>query len=290
MRLSIFPSFLITALLVIGCASDYSPRADISSAQTIGLVVPSEASEASEAEDVLHLYNLTVTEDRIKNSAIGAGSGAAVGTAVGIGVAALTGCALTGPWAPMCWIIFGGGGAVLGGGTSAVAGATVDTQEEVQAAPLHVYEVNQILPNIKQELLTSTAIQNRALQIIRKQDTEINFEPALWNGERYVLTDSNELITETNLTLSNLNISLNGKAKEDPYLSLNINMQWDLTKYNPEAKKDEAWDAMTASYKSKKRRLSEWLADGGGLLKAEMDTGIEYTIEKAFSNLPRMAK
>ena len=87
-----------------------------------------------------------------------------------------------------------------------------------------------------------------------------------------------------------MNISLNGKAKDDPSLTLSIDMQWDLTKYNPETKSDETWDAMTAGYKSKKHRLSEWLTDGGALLREEVDTGIEHSLKNAFADLPRMAR
>ena len=37
--------------------------------------------------------------------------------------------------------------------------------------------------------------------------------PAAWNGERYVLTDSEELITDTNLVLKSMNITLNRLLK-----------------------------------------------------------------------------
>jgi len=294
MRFPIVLAFVITAIFVGGCASNYSPRADLSSVQAIGLAVPSEASESNEAEDVLHLYNHTVGEDRLKNSAVGAGKGAAIGGAAGIGVGAIAlGCTAGGPLVGICWagaLLIGAGTAVLGGGTGAIAGATVDTQEQVQTAPVHLYEVNRILPDIKRDYLTSTALQGRALQIARLQDTEIDFEPAAWNGERYVLTDSIKLITDTNLALTTMNLSLNGKAEDDPLLTLNIDMQWDLTKYNPETKIDETWDAMTASYESRKHRLSEWLSDGGALLRAEVDAGIEYSLKNAFIDLPRMAR
>jgi hypothetical protein len=294
MRFPIVLAFVITAILVGGCASNYSPRADLSSVQTIGLSVPSEDNESNEAQDILQLYNRTVGEDRLKNSAVGAGKGAAIGGAAGIGVGAIAlGCTAGGPLVGMCWaaaLLIGAGTAVLGGGAGAIAGATVDTQEQVQTAPVHLYEVSHILPDIKQDYLTSTALQGRALQIARLQDTEIDFEPAAWNGERYVLTDSIKLITDTNLALTTMNISLNGKAEDDPLLTLNINMQWDLTKYNHETKNDETWDAMIANYESRKHRLSEWLSDGGALLRTEVDTGIEYSLKNAFTDLPRMAR
>lgn len=294
MRFLIVLAFVITAILVGGCASNYAPRADLSSVQTIGLAVPSEANESNEAEDVLQLYNRTVGEDRLKNSAVGAGKGAAIGGAAGIGVGAIAlGCTAGGPLVGMCWmaaLLIGAGTAVVGGGAGAVAGATVDTQEQVQTAPVHLYEVSHILPEIKKDYLTSTALQERALQMARLQDTEIDFEPAAWNGERYVLTDSIKLISDTNLALTTMNVSLTGKAEDDPLLTLNIDMQWNLTKYNVETKSDETWDAMTANYESRKHRLSEWLSDGGALLKAEVDTGIEYSLKNAFTDLPRMVR
>ena len=141
-------------MLAGGCASNYEPKADFESVETIGVVLPNESSETLEAEDTIQLYNRTVGEDRLKNSAVGAGTGAAVGTAVGIGTAALTGCALTGPWAPLCWIVFAGGGAVLGGATGAVAGATIDTQERVEVAPVHLYGVNKVLPALQRSYFT----------------------------------------------------------------------------------------------------------------------------------------
>jgi hypothetical protein len=66
-------------------------------------------------------------------------------------------------------------------------------------------------------------------------------------------------------------------------------MQWVLTKYNPETQKDEAWDAMTANYRSEEHTLSEWLADSGSQLMAEVDTGIQHSLTNALSNLPSMA-
>ena len=286
MRLSVALVFGSIAMLVGGCASDYSPRADLSNVQTIGVTISPESGEAGDAKDVMQLYNLTVGEDRLRNSVAGAGMGAAVGAAAGVGASAIAGCPLTGPLWPICVTLFVGGGAVLGGGTGAIAGATVETQEKVKTAQLHLYEVNQVLPDIKENYLAMPVLQRRALQIARTQGNEINYEPAAWNGERYVLTDSTELITDTNLVLKSMNITLNGKANDDPVLTLHIDMQWDLTKYNPETRSDEAWDSKTATYKTKKRRLSEWLADGGVLLRKEVDTGIDHSLNNAFNDLP----
>ena len=286
MRIPVALVFGSIAMLVGGCASDYSPRADLSSVQTVGVAISPDRGETGDAEDVIQLYNLTVGEDRLRNSAAGAGTGAAVGVAAGVGASAIAGCPLTGPLWPICVTLFVGGGAVVGGGTGAIAGATVDTQEKVKTAQLHLYEVNQVLPDIKENYLVMPVLQRRALQIARTQGNEIKYEPAAWNGERYVLTDSEELITDTNLVLKSMNITLNGKADDDPVLTLHIDMQWDLTKYNPETRSDEAWDSKTATYKTKKRRLSEWLADGGVLLRKEVDTGIDHSLNNAFTDLP----
>ncbi len=87
-----------------------------------------------------------------------------------------------------------------------------------------------------------------------------------------------------------MSVSLNGKAENNPNVRLNVSMQWVLTKYNPETQNDEAWDAMTASYKSEQHLLSEWLTDSGALLMAEVDTGIQYSLTDAFSDLPSMAQ
>jgi hypothetical protein len=276
-------------ILIEGCAANYEPRPDLASVETIGVVLPGETTAPLEAGDVIQLYNRTKGEDTVKNSALGAGGGAATGIAAGAAAA----CLLT-PCGGFLWpavlIMAAGAGGIVGGTAGAVAGATVDTQQEVQTAQLHIYEVNQVLPDIKQDYLTRTSLQGRALQIARMQGTEIDFEQAVWNGERYVLTDSVKLISDANLVLKTMNISLNGKAKDDPSLTLSIDMQWDLTKYNPETKSDETWNAMTAGYKSKKHRLSEWLTDRGALLRAEVDTGIEHSLKNAFADLPRMAR
>ncbi|UCG71614.1 MAG: hypothetical protein JSV45_10115 [Chromatiales bacterium] len=282
----------VSVLLASGCASNYSPRADLSSVETIGVVVPEGASEPSGAEEVMQLYNLSVGEDRLKNSAIGAGSGAAVGTAAGVGIGAITGCTFSGPWAPICWTMFGLGGAVLGGTTGAVAGATVDTQEPVDAAPLHLYEVNQVLPELTQDYLASPVLQARALHMVLDQGTPVNFVPASWNGQRYAPTAvayHEDRGTDVNLVLTEMHVSMNGKAKEDPKLIFRIDVRWSLTRYNPETQEDEVWDAMPASYESKRHRLSKWLANDGELLKEEANTGLHTVLTYAFSDLPGMA-
>jgi hypothetical protein len=281
----------IAALLAGGCASGQSRRIDLASVQTIGVVVPPGSSEPGGAEDVMQLYNLTVGEDRLKNAAVGAGTGAVVGTAAGAGAGAIIGCAAFGPLAPWCWGSVLIAGAVLGGGSGAVAGTTVDTQERVEVAPVHLYEINQVLPGLTQDYLASPVLQERALQIVRGHDNAVTFVPAAWNGERHAPAEAATSMaptTDINLVLTDMSVSLNGKAKDDPDLILNIVMHWSLTRYNPETHNDEAWDAMSARYESEKYQLSEWLADDGALLKAAVDTGIGKSMTSAFSKLPRM--
>jgi hypothetical protein len=294
MRFPLILALISTALLFGGCASNYSPRADLSSVHTIGVVVPSESSGPREANDVIQLYNLTETEDRFRNSAVGAGTGAGVGSAAGVGAGALIGCSAGGPIAPFCWGVVIAAGALVGGTTGAIAGAVVDTElEQVDTAPVHLYEVNRVMPDLTQDYLASRVLQERALQAANELDTDINFVPATWKAERYVPDEASitaSSATDINLVLTSMSVSLNGKAENDPNVRLNVSMQWVLTKYNPETQKDEAWDAMTASYRSEQHTLSEWLTDSGAQLMAEVDTGIQHSLTNAFSDLPGMAQ
>jgi hypothetical protein len=280
-------AFVITVLNA-GCASNYEPKPDLKSVKTIGVVLPDEPGEPLEARDAMHLYNRTVGEDRLKNSAVGAGSGAAVGTAVGIGTAALTGCALTGPWAPLCWIVFAGGGAVLGGGTGAVAGATVDTQERVEVAPVHLYKVNKVLPALQRSYFATPDLQTRTLRLVRQRNPAISFMPAASEGDRYRLVGKEKLkgaYTDVNLVLSDLHVEFVGKAKNDPKIALIVNTQWALKKYDPSTNLQSDWDVLTGDYRSTKHRLSEWLKDDGSLLMREIDKGLNESLTSAFSRL-----
>jgi hypothetical protein len=63
----------IVTVLTAGCASNYEPKPDLESVETIGVVLPDESSEPLEAGDTIQLYNRTVGQDRLKNSAVGAG-------------------------------------------------------------------------------------------------------------------------------------------------------------------------------------------------------------------------
>jgi hypothetical protein len=288
MRLSVCLGLCFTTILIEGCASDYSPRADLSSYRTIGVIVPPGSSEPHGAGDVLNLNNRTVVEDRVKNSAVGAGTGAAAGTAIGIGTAALTGCALTGPLAPLCWIVFAGGGAVLGGGTGAVAGAFVDTQEKVAAAPVHRYEVNHVLPTLQREYLSNTDLQQRALRLVRLRVPTTNFISAEPDGDRYRLVaqeSTGAAYSDVTLVLSDFRVELEGKAENDPKVALSIYAQWSLRKYDPVTNLNPDWDVLEGKYQSKKYELSEWLADDGALLKSHLDDGLESSFNSAFAAL-----
>ena len=287
-------AFGISAIFIAGCASDYSPRADLSSCQTVGVIVPPGSGEAHNAVDVIQLNNRTVGEDRLKNSAVGAGTGAAAGTAIGIGTAALTGCALTGPWAPLCWVLFAGGGAVLGGGTGAVAGAFVDTQKKVAAAPVHLYELNQVLPTLQREYLSNADLQQRALRLVRLQVPATNFIPAEPDGDRYRLVTQESTgasYSDVTLVLSDFRVQLEGKAENDPKVALSIYVQWSLRKYDPVTNLNPDWDVIEGKYQSKRYELSEWLADDGALLKSHLDNGLESSFNSAFATLaPETAK
>jgi hypothetical protein len=278
----------IVTVLTAGCASNYEPKPDLESIETIGVVLPDESSESLEAGDTIQLYNRTVGEDRLKNSAVGAGSGAAVGTAVGIGTAALTGCALTGPLAPLCWIVFAGGGAVLGGGTGAVAGATIDTQEQVEVAPVHLYEVNKVLPALQRSYFASADLEERVLQLLRQRNPAIRFMPAASDGSRYRLVAKGKLerpYTDVNLVLSDLRVQFAGKAENDPKIALTVHTQWALKRYDSSANLNSNWDVLTGDYQSKKHRLSEWLDDDGSLLMSEVDRGLDESLTHAFTSL-----
>jgi hypothetical protein len=275
-------------ILAAGCASDYAPKPDLASVETISVVLPDMSSEPLEAGDTIQLYNRTVGEDRLKNSAVGAGTGAAVGTALGVGGAALTGCALTGPWAPICWIMFAGGGAILGGGTGAVAGATVDTQEQVEVAPLHRYEVNNVLPALQRNYLTRSDFEQRTLRLIRQRNPAIRFVPVASEGNRYRLVAKEKLgepYTDVNLVLSELRVQFAGKAQNDPKIALTVHTQWMLKRYDSSTNLSSNWDVLTGDYQSTTHRLSEWLDDDGSLLMSEVDKGLDESLTHAFSSL-----
>jgi hypothetical protein len=257
--------------------------------ETIGVVLPEESVETLEAEDVLQLYNLTRGEDRLWNSVVGAGRGVGIGLASGAAAGAIFGCtAANGFLVPFCFGVFMAGGAVLGGATGAVVGATVDTQEQVEAAPLHLYQANKVLPALQRDYLTRSHLEERALRIVREQNPTINFQPAVANGDRYSLGKAAQPggpYTDVNLVLSELRVLLAGKAKDDPRVTLTVHTQWTLTKYDASSNLNSTWDVLKGSYVSKKHLFSEWLADEGALLKTQVNEGLDDSLNSAFSDL-----
>ncbi len=285
--------FAIAVVLTGGCAADYSPRADLSTVRTIGVVVSPGLSDRRNAEDAPKSPNLSDPDEPANDSAsgAGAGAGAAVGTVAGITAGALTICTGTGPLVLVCFGAFLAGGAVLG--ASAVAIAAEDTRAQVDIASVHRYEVSQVLPDLQRDYLASSVLRQRALRTVLAQGTGIDFVPAAWNGDRYAritAATSSPAATDVNLVLTAMSLSLDAKEKHDQTVVLNIGMQWALTKYDPVTRNDQVWDAMSASYRSRERRLSEWLNDNGALLKAEVDSGLEKSLSEAFSDLPSMAQ
>jgi hypothetical protein len=280
--------FGIFAILLEGCASDYSPRAHLSSYHTIGVFVPPDSSAPDGAGDVLQLSNRTVGEDRVKNSAVGAGAGAAAGTAAGVGAGAIIGCTAGGPLAPICWTAVLVTGAVVGGGTGAIAGAFVDTQEKVAAAPVHLYEVNQVLPTLQREYLSNAELEQRALRLVRLQLPASNFIPAEPDGDRYRLVTqegNGAPYSDVNLVLSDFRVQLEGKAENDPKVALSIHARWSLTKYDPSTNANAEWDVLEGKYQSKRYELSDWLSDDGALLKNDLENGLESSFNSAFAGL-----
>jgi len=278
----------VVTILTAGCASNYEPKPDLNSVETIGIVLPDESVEPLEAGNTMQLYNRTVVEDRLKNSAVGAGTGAAVGTTIGIGAAALAGCTVSGPLAPLCWIMLGGAGAVLGGGTGAVAGATVDTQERVEVAPVHLYEVNKVLPALQRSYFERADLEERTLRLVRRRNPAISFMPAASEGGRYCLVIDGKRegsYTDVNLVLSDLRVEFAGKAENDPKIALTVHTQWALKKYDSSTNLNSDWDVLTGDYQSKQYRLSEWLDDDGSLLMSEVNKGLDASLTSAFSSL-----
>jgi len=282
-----FGAACLLGLLVGGCATSYESRPDLTSVETIGVVLPEESSETLEAEDVIQLYNLTKGEDTVKNSAVGAGAGAVTGIAVGAAAA----CLLT-PCGGFLWpavlIAFTGTGGIVGGTAGAVAGATVDTQEQVKVAPVHLYEVNKVLPALQRDYLTRPDLEERVLRLVREQNPTIIFLPAVPNGDRYILDDTVQPVapyTDINLVLSEFSVVFAGKAKDDPRVTLTVHTQWTLTKYDASTNLNSTWDVLDGRYVSTKHPLSEWLADEGALIKARVDEGLEESLTNAFSDL-----
>ncbi len=278
---------LVLTILLGGCASNYGPKPDLATVETIGVVLPEESSEPLEADDVLRLYNRTKEEDIEKNTEIGLGAGLATGAVAGIA----TICVLTGSYCPVVVLAalpFIAGGAVIVGVAGAVAGSTVDTQEQVEVAPVHRHRTNEVLPSLQRDYLTRSTLEKRVLRLVRQQHPTIDFESAVRDGERYSLNDPVQpapLHTDVNLILSDLRVVLAGKATDEPRVTLAVHTQWTITKYDALSNTDDTCGILSGSYESKKHTLSEWLADEGALLKTHLDDGLEESLTDAFSEL-----
>ena len=179
-------------------------------------------------------------------------------------------------------------GAVIGGGTGAIAGATVGSQEQVEVAPVHLYEINKVLLALQHDYLAMPDVEERTLRLVRQLNPGINFVPAVPNGNRYSpgkTAQPGGQNTDVNLVLSELRVLFAGKAEDDPRITLTVHTQWTLTKYDAATNLNGNWDVLTGNYESKKHLLSEWLADDGALLKARVDEGLEVSLTHAFSDL-----
>lgn len=279
------PLVVVSSLvLAAGCAADYSPHADLASVHTIGVVILPDRTVPG-SDNTRQSDPVAPGEDRPHSSAVVTGSGAAAGTATGVGVAALVGCTATLPAAPWCWALVLAGGVAGGSAGKAISKGHA---ESVAAVPAEHYEVGSVLPALMQEQLSRPALRARALQVARAQDTGIHFVPAEWDGKRYVPPAAGP--TDVNLVLSSLSVSLQGKDEDDANVGLDVDMHWLLTRYSPKTRTDEVWDALPARYESAQHPLSEWLADDGVLLKTAVDAGIEKTLTDAFAVLPDMVR
>lgn len=277
----------VLAVLAGGCASTSEQGPDLGSPDTIGIVLPEEFTAPRNAEDLIRLYNLTESEDTAKNVAVGAGTGAATGMALGAAVACLaTPCG--GLLFPAILVMAAGGGLVLGGTTGAVAGATVDSQEQVEVAPVHLHAVNKVLPSLQRDYLIEPRFEERVLRRLHRQNPDYHFSRAVRDGGRYRLEEavaSGARYTDVNLVLSEFQVFLAGKAENEPQVGLNIRIEWALTRYDAPSETGSALRVLSGAYQSEKHPLSEWLADDGALLKRQVNEGLEASLTHAFSDL-----
>ncbi|MGB5729792.1 MAG: hypothetical protein WBM52_21550 [Thiogranum sp.] len=156
---------------------------------------------------------------------------------------------------------------LVGGTAGGFAGATVDTQEPVEVAPVHLYEVNKVLPALQLDYLTRSDLEQRTLRLVRQENPTINFVPAVPDGDRYSLGKAAQPgggpYTDVNLVLSELRVLFTGKAENDPRVTLTVHTQLTPTKYDALANLNSTWDVHAGSYESKKYPLSVWLDDEG---------------------------
>jgi hypothetical protein len=271
-----------------GCASDYSARDDLSSGQIIGLVIPVATVESMSSEDFIQLFDSSVTEDRLKNSGVGAGKGAAIGTVAGVGIGALLGCAATGPYAPICWGTVLIPSAVIGAGTGAVQGSDTDSRERAEVAPTQLHDVNKVIPDMQHDYLTKEDLDIRALRVVRRKIPDIKIIPADPNGDRYRFAAND--ITKTkysdvNLVLAGLSVRLEGKREDQPKVALLVDATWLLTKNDTSMESIVEDRIVEGSYKSEYFFLSEWLTEDGALLKDHINNGLDYSFNNAFAAL-----
>ena len=285
----VFIACIIT-ILSGGCASNYGPRLDLSSVETIGVYLPEDSSEPLEAENFIRLYNHdrvykldpTTEESSGKDIAAGAGTGAAIGLVAGS--AAL--CLVTGCGDVVAIVIllplFAGTGALAGGTIGGAAGATAYyTQEQVEVAPFYRNEANKVLPSLQRDYLTKPHLEERVLRHVRQQKPTINFAPAIRDGDRYRFRTPRQdgaPYTDVNLALTELRILLTGVAADDPRVGLTVSTQWKLTKYDAASNRAITWDILSGSYGSKRHPLSEWLVNEGALLKIHVNKGLDESL------------
>ena len=271
-----------------GCASDYSAHDDLSSGQIIGLVIPADTVESISSEDFIQLFDSSVTEDRVKNSGIGAGKGAAIGTVTGIGIGAILGCAATGPYAPICWGSVLIPAAVVGAGTGAVQAADTDSRERVEVTPTQIYDVNKVILDMQHDYLTKADLEDRAMRLVRKKIPDINIIPAEPHGDRYsfVADDITETkYSDSNLVLTGLSVRLEGKREDQPKVALFVDATWLLAKNDTSTKSNVEDSIVEGSYQSEYFFLSEWLTEDGAFLKDYINNGLEYSFNSAFATL-----
>ena len=276
--------FMITG----GCASDYSARDDLSSGQIIGLVIPEATVKSVRSDDFIQLFDSSVTEDRLKNSGVGAGKGAAIGTVTGVGLGALLGCAATGPYAPICWGTVLIPAAVIGAGTGAVQGSDTDSRERVEVTPTQLHDANEVILDMQHDYLTKEDLDIRALRVVRRKIPDIKFIPANPSGDRYRFAANDFTKTkysDINLVLAGLSVRFEGKQEDKPKVALLVDATWLLTKNDPSMESIVEDRIVEGSYSSEYFFLSEWLTEDGALLKEHINNGLDYSFNNAFAAL-----
>lgn len=271
-----------------GCTSDYSARDDLSSVESIGLAVPTETIESTRAEDFIQLFDDTLEGNRLKNSAVGAGKGAAIGTVTGVGVGALLGCAATGPYAPLCWATIMVPAVVAGAGTGVAQVPDTDTRERVAIDATQIYGVKRALQDIQDDYLTKENLEKRALRLVRRNIPDVKIIPVEPEEDRYRFVEnhfSETKYSDINLLLTSLNIRLEGKREDQPKVALFVDTTWLLTKNDSSMTNNLEFNVVEGSYQSEYFYLSEWLAEDGAILTDHIDAGLDDSFNGAFTDL-----